>query len=433
MKTPCRDDRRKPAPGRRTVKPSPHWRWACIMFWVLAECSLSHAGEEFHITGSFVNPSPMVFDGFGMALAANASVVVIGAPHAESHGVETGEAYVYNLQTHRLRITLRPPHPKGGELFGWAVAFLGSDYVVGAPRGSDREGRSTGAVYRFHGETGALLMTLTSPTPTAGTFGHAVAVRGDHLVVGDPQASTATTFYTGAAFVFDGRTGTLLHTFYPPRPIRRSQGRFGHAVALVGKYVAVSAPLASSALADGGSDREHTGAVYLFHEKTGVLHRVLQAPTPAAYDYFGWALAGQGDFLLVGALGQVGKPPESGAAYLFNVETGQLIHSLYPDGLQQGDHFGEAVAWAGRWWLIGAPGDDTAGIDAGAVYLFDGTAGTLLSKIVNPSPAEGAADLFGAILEAYDQHFFVGAPFDEHDSIPDTGIVYQLGRREPSF
>ncbi|NIO09440.1 MAG: hypothetical protein GTO40_16115, partial [Deltaproteobacteria bacterium] len=44
------------------------------------------------------------------------------------------------------------------------------------------------------------------PNPVTGTFGHAIAIQGKRMVVGDPQASTATTYYSGAAYVYDVTT-----------------------------------------------------------------------------------------------------------------------------------------------------------------------------------------------------------------------------------
>jgi len=155
------------------------------------------------------------------------------------------------------------------------------------------------------------------------------------------------------------------------------------------------------------------------------LHRVLESPDPQTNAYFGWALAGDEEFLVVGALGQGRTQPEAGAAYLYT-STGQFLRKLEVPSLKKGDHFGEAVALLSESIIVGAPGDDAAGVDAGAVFIFDRATGTLRSKIPNPSATTGVADLFGYAVSGGGDGIAVGAPYGDLRTMPDAGLVHQF-------
>jgi hypothetical protein len=60
-----------------------------------------------------------------------------------------------------------------------------------------------------------------------------------------------------------------------------------------------------------------------------------------------------------------------GAAYLFDGSTGELLHTFANPTPAWSDCFGAARILGKNIGII-APFDDTAGIDAGAVYLFEG-------------------------------------------------------------
>src|SRR5207249_3487864 len=91
-----------------------------------------------------------------------------------------------------------------------------------------------------------------------------------------------------------------------------------------------------------------------------------------------------------------------------------------------GDAFGSGVALAGGQAFVGAPGNDAAAENAGAVYVFQGapTAGVLgnfLRTIYSPTPHRNAA--FGAALAAGGTHLVVGAPFDSVDERGTTSAT----------
>ena len=104
------------------------------------------------------------------------------------------------------------------------------------------ETTNAGAVYRYDGVTGELkqVFTLGSKARASDDFGWSVAAVGSDVLVGafgvDIAASEG-----GAAFLFDGATGALKHTFTLGSQARASDF-FGISVSGVGKDVLVGAP-----------------------------------------------------------------------------------------------------------------------------------------------------------------------------------------------
>lgn len=87
-------------------------------------------------------------------------------------------------------------------------------------------------------------------------------------------------------------------------------------------------------------------------------------------DRFGQSVALDGGYALIGAPDDDDKLFESGSAYLFDANTGQMLQKFTaPDGSEY-DSFGFSVALEGSYALIGAYGSDDLGDDSGSAYLY---------------------------------------------------------------
>jgi hypothetical protein len=91
----------------------------------------------------------------------------------------------------------------------------------------------------------------------------------------------------------------------------------------------------------------------------------------------GTSLSADGSRVLTGApwVDQIGD--KSGAAYLFDANTGLQLAKLFPVDGAEDDRFGTSVALDGTTALVGATGDDDNGPVSGSAYRFDTTAYTL--------------------------------------------------------
>jgi len=192
---------------------------------------------------------------------------------------------------------------------------------------------------------------------------------------------------------------------------------FGGATAFVQDLVAIGA-----AGDDPGAVGD-AGAVYLFDAATGAPEGEIDHPAPAAGDGFGSALAAFQATLVVGAPGRaVNGIAGAGAVYVFDPIARTLLFTIDNPAPVAGAAFGSAIAADGARIVVGAPFATSGGVvNAGAVYVFQGGNGVLLRTIENPQPTAG--DEFGRALAS--GSIFVGAPGDDAGAA-DAGAVYQF-------
>jgi len=369
--------------------------------------------------GLLQNPHPVMHDGFSLSLAVQANQVLVGAPHAVTPKGETGMAFLFDWTTGQVLQSFSPTSPAGDDVFGLSVGFVNNLAVVGAPQGKGRFGINSGAVYLFDPESGKHIRTIQSPSRHGEIFGHVVASHGDWLVIGDPGASTGSTFHVGAAYVFQASTGKLLHTLLSPDPKEGDADRFGHALAFVGSMVAIGAPV-------GGTNPIDRGVVYMFDPESGGLVFKLQSPSPHTHEYFGWSLVGDDTHILIGAVGNEQVNSEGGAAYVFDAK-GQFQKQLVQPQAKFGEFFGEAVTLGESHFMVAAPGHDFENaVDGGAIYVFDRKAGSFQNKINNPAGASQVSRFFGQSLIPAGDHLLVGTPNGGVGAVPDSGVVHVI-------
>jgi outer membrane protein assembly factor BamB len=148
------------------------------------------------------------------------------------------------------------------------------------------------------------------------------------------------------------------------------------------------------------------GSTDLTAATTQFLHE-LRSDDAAAGDEFGRSVAVDGRIGIIGAPLRDEAAVDSGAAYLFDVLTGQQLLKLVPDDGQEMDGFGMSVSIQGNRAVVGAMYDDDHGKSAGAAYVFDTSTGQQLYKLMASDAAPG--DEFGVSVDIDDGVILVGA------------------------
>ena len=356
---------------------------------------------------TFMNPTVPLegTDSFGIAVAAVGANVAVGASGDEDAGADyTGAVHLFNSATGDLVRTFLNPTPNDFDYFGSAVAALGDNVVVGAPN-DDAGATNAGIAYLFESNSGTVLQTFQKPVPQEYDYlGKAVAAVGSNVLVGAPEDNTAGP-NSGAAYLFNSSSGAVMQTFLNPTP--QYYDAVGEALAAVG-----SDKVLIGAKGDN-TDGQRAGAAYLFNAGTGALLRTFPNPTPADFDEFGYSVAAVGaDKVLIGAPYDDTGADDAGAAYLFNVNTGQLLATIQKDSPAAYDYLGTSVAAdpGGTYLMAGAPNDDGRGTNAGAVYLFSDS-GEQLSVLYKPTAAD--YDYFGEMIAAKNEV----KPWQEHSGV----------------
>lgn len=314
---------------------------------------------------------------------------------------------------------LHAPDGAAGDGFGYAVAVSSTRALVGAS-GHDANGSGSGAAYLFDLATGAPGPKLMPADAEAmDVFGVAVALRGELALVGAMDDADNGP-QSGSAYLFDAATGRELLKLLPADGGPRE--RFGRAVALDGTTALIGAYRDDDAGLDAGSS-------YLFDTSDGAQLAELRAPQVSALDLFGFSVALRGELALVGAPGDDDGGREAGCAYLLDTSTGQVLTVLRAHDPSRSAYFGTSVALSQSHALVGAPYDDQVAPDAGAAYMFDVRTGVQVAKLTAPGGAAGAN--LGLAVALRGATALVGAPNEPQGDLR-SGAAYLFEGAHPA-
>jgi filamentous hemagglutinin family protein len=398
--------------------------------------------------------------------------------------------------------------------FGYSIALEGNQLAVGAllDDGFGNVRTNAGAVYLYtftdsvfaggvlqarigDGYTGGKNISLTLGGDDR--FGVSVGLANNNLFVGANLDDAFGNGYTdsGAVYrysftdaVFGGGTlGGMIGTRYVGandydlRGYQNTYDYFGRSLSVDGQNLVVGVQ-ADDGYANNASD---AGGIYFFRYTdttyqtpqllgmagagygTSILNKGVQTNNVKDGDYFGWAVALDGNRMAVGAqrddgLNDVGT--DRGAVYLYSFAdsafSGGVLEGIIGQGytggkninlaLDNSDYFGSAVSLDGNRLAVGAYTDDglsNVGADRGAVYLFNFadsvfTSGALTATIgqgytggKNINQALDNSDYFGWSVSLDGNRLAVGARLDDGSGNvgADRGAVYLYSFADSAF
>ena len=376
------------------------------------------------------NPSPAESDCFGVSVAVSSSRVAVAAYHDNTGNQRTGRVYIYDLESPvpaAPQTTLGKPGGSANDCFGNALAMAGSLVVVGAELG-DADALNSGNAYVFDldsGTPGQPAHVLSNPVPQAqGYFGTCVSISGNTVAVGAYRNDTVAE-NAGACYIFDlAASSPGVPAVVLSKPAWDADDYFGNAVSISGTRVV------AGAWRDDSGD-EDSGISYVY-DLGGALPEIpviaLDSPLRDSTDHFGSAVAIEGDLVAVGS-----PDSDSGATRAGRVSVHDLASSKPAASLASldnpnpalNDAFGAAVAVSGKRVIAGAPGADVAGsANAGMVYVYDFSSGPPPSPLLAiPNPAPAAGDAFGAAVAISGDLVAVGSALDDGSAV-DSGSVH---------
>ena len=378
-------------------------------------------------------------DAFGYPVSAGGDIdgdgfddIVVGARFLDGSASNTGAAFVYYGSALGIDPSsedrLEASDGAGSDYFGQSLGGGGDlngdgydDLVIGA-YADDDEGAGSGSVYVYYGSSSGILASTevkltASDAASRDYFGERVAIAGDldgdgydDLVVG-AERSGATLSGSGSAYVYYGSSTGI---------VAASEDKLVASDAAAGAAFGTAVAGAGDVDGDGyddliiGSDTcqvsgAAVGAAYVyFGSSTGVSassETKLAASDGEDADRFGVSVAGAGDVdgdghddVIVGAY----AAGDGGAAYVyFGAATGISVASeqrLQASDAGSADQLGISVAGAGDLdgdgysdVLVGADLDDDAATDAGAAYVWFGSATGVLTTSEQKLTRTGAS------------------------------------------
>lgn len=236
--------------------------------------------------------------------------------------------------------------------------------------------------------------------------GHAVSLDGNRAVISGDGVLVYE--WNGSSWVQRAR---LI-------PDEGPTGWFGHSVSVSGDRVIVGSP------GDGNG-----GSAFLF-EKSGstwVQRAKLVAGDRATGDGFGFSVAIDGSFVVIGATGDDLNHTESnsGSAYVFERSGSTWVQraKLAPADGKKDDFFGYTVSVSGNHIVVGAPYQDEGASNAGAAYIYDrgGSQWVLREKLI-ASDASTNGD-FGWSVGMSGERALVGSPSADGSAV-NVGAAY---------
>ncbi|QQE10973.1 PQQ-binding-like beta-propeller repeat protein [Planctomycetota bacterium] len=364
----------------------------CLAAITASTTQLAHA--EIKIT----NSDGAAYDFFGISTAISGNKAIAAASFKNNF---TGSAYIFDTNTGIELHKLTAPDANANDVFGGSVDISGNFAAVGA----------TGkhSAYLFDATTGSELHTLNASdvTPSDG-FGVSVATTTNYTIVG----ASSSNFFTGAAYIFDNNTGNELHK------LTASDGNtgdnFGQVTDISGNTAIVAAPNASAA--------------YLFDVSSGNELFKLTASDfdPTAFSSFGRSVSISGNVAIVGDADN----NSTGAAYLYDVNTGNEITKLTASDGNTSHRFGSSVSISGNYAIVGAQNADGNVNSTGAAYVFDLSTGNEIAKL---TASDGTSyQSFGDSVGIDNSTVIIGAQFTHIPGNDYQGAAYIYAIPEPA-
>jgi hypothetical protein len=378
---------------------------------------------EFVTLGKITAPNPVNRDYFGVRVAASDAYIVVGAHYVDLQvRPDAGAAYVYarGASGWSYLASLPAADLVASDHFGAAVAIDGDTIAVGAPEADRPDASNCGKVFVFRRNGSSWTQhaqLFASDAANSDAFGAAIALSGDTLLIGAGLANAPSTD-SGAVYVFT-RTGfTWSQQAKLVAADRAAFDRFGYSVDLHGDNALVSA------LEDDHTGAFNGGSAYVFVRSAGVWTQQakLVSSEVAANDLFGCAVAIHRDRVVIGASAHdINGMYNVGSAYVFERQ-GTLwtqTATLSASDAAEGALFGSSVALDGGTAIIGSLLYNVGG----SAYVFQHTAEwRQMGKLVPPDPTAG--DDFSNAVDFAGKTVVVGAYHDSPGGRTYAGSAY---------
>ena len=375
-------------------------------------------------SAKLIPEDPAPGDLFGQSVSIDGDIAIAGAQSADEVGSNAGATYVFEREESwwRQQSKLTAEDPSSSDYYGCSVSASGNTVLVGAYLSNTAapNGGSACVYTRRDGLWRQQQQLVASDAALVDCFGWSVALNGDTAVIGAFNDDDGG-INSGSAYVFT-RTGDTWHQqakLVADAPV--AYDYFGRAVALDGDTAIVGSDLSDAATTNGGA-----AYVFVRNGDQWAQQGVLTVVDSDEYDYFGFAVDIDGDQAIVGAYGadHSGRS-NAGAAYVFTREAGvwTQVAELTATDAWSSDNFGNSVALEGDRAVVGARYDDDGAGSAGSAYVFLRTASGWEQRAkLHAYDMESNRD-FGVSMDLSGDDLIVGASGND-GGVGNAGAAY---------
>ncbi len=239
-------------------------------------------------------------DNFGVSVAIDNGIVVVGMPEDDDNGIDSGSVYLFNADTGAQLAKLLPNNGTANDAFGQKVAISEDIIAVSAPRHFNG-GIESGSVYLFSASKASLIGEFSSGEGILfEQFGYSLAIDNGNVAVGALGGA--------AAYVYDATTLNRVSQLIPSTP----GNAFGWSIDIDGNKVVVGA-------SSDPINAPQSGSAFLFNAFTGTELAYLVPSDGGIFEQFGASSGIHNDLVVVGARNDNDNGGSSGSAYVFDI------------------------------------------------------------------------------------------------------------------
>lgn len=255
-------------------------------------------------------------DQFGYSVAIDGDRAIIGARYEDSNGmIDAGSAYVFHRSgsTWTQQQKLVGSDQAANDNFGWSVAIDGDRIVVGA----HREDSDAGSAYVFYWNDTVWVeqqKLVASDKEMGDLFGQAVAIDNNWVIIGSIGQDPDEISGAGSAYLFHWDGDTWIEEQKVFASDKQAGDSFGHAVAIDDNWVVIGAHRSNPDSVDDA------GSAYLFNwnGNTWIEQQKLTASDKSAVDRFGNSVSIDGGRTIIGSFLDDLSDIDMGSVYIFS-------------------------------------------------------------------------------------------------------------------
>jgi len=198
---------------------------------------------QYHIAA----PDIAAGDAFGRSISASGVQMAIASPYADGAYSNSGAVYIYrdNVTGAAMKQKITSPQQETNGNFGYKVLMSGYDLFIYArgEGGWTLNGRVYHYVYQPIPGIYTYQQTIGNPEPGSYRyFGAAMAVEGDHLMIGTAQSDGST--YDGTVLYYERQAATNMYSYTQKLtvPYTSTNDNFGTGIAVDSDRMVASAP-----------------------------------------------------------------------------------------------------------------------------------------------------------------------------------------------
>lgn len=262
--------------------------------------------------------------------------------------------------------------------------------------------------------------TINQPDTTNGSFfGREIFANDDYVAL----VSRGDNNFAGRVYVYDANTLNLVNSFVSPNN-SSSNTNFADAngsVSMFGNKIIIGAY-------EDDTNGTNSGAAFLFDITTGNLIHTFYSPSPFSYGNFADSVAIDSNYIYISeANATVNGSTYAGKIYVYDVNTQNLtstIENPNAHGASSGDQFGHLMIVGSDKIVASAVGEDPPGSYM-TVYVFDKSTRNLLYTFDNPNiPDSGGTDNFGENMDIDEDYLVITAKDEDANSQTNSGVIY---------